>query len=199
MRNWLGLIVAIAALALAAQPASAVTKPKPGSACTMSGMAVTTGGKTYVCSSTSMTWGSGLPASSSSLRVQGAWIKAANEGMTGSFGTLVNPTGKPINVIAVQAKVSPWGQLHEVAMRDGSMVMQQKAGGFIVPANGTLELKPGGSHLMLMELRNPVKAGDMVSIVLTAADGSRLSYQAMGKVFSGGNEEYDGSTGHGGM
>ena len=42
-----------------------------------------------------------------------------------------------------------------------------RPGGFPVPANGTVELKPGGFHIMLMNLTEPLEAGDSVELELT--------------------------------
>lgn len=185
--------VALAATAMLAQPALAQEIPKTGATCKMSGMAVTMHGSTWVCqaSGTNLKWSKALPVSKSQLTAKDTWVKVADSSMTAAFGSLVNPTSKPINVIAVQSKIAPVVQMHEVVMKDGGMVMQQKPGGFVVPAKGSLELKPGGNHFMFMDLTKPVKAGDMVSITLTMSDGSQMTFKALGKVFAGGNEEYD--------
>jgi periplasmic copper chaperone A len=81
-------------------------------------------------------------------------------------------------------------QLHEVVDKDGSMVMQQKNGGFVIPAGGMLTLKPGGSHVMFMDLTKPIKAGDMVPVTLITSDGGLFKTKVLGKVYNGGNETY---------
>jgi copper(I)-binding protein len=75
-------------------------------------------------------------------------------------------------------------------MADGKMQMRPKAGGFTVPARGTHELKPGGDHIMFLELTGPVRPGADVAITLTLSDGSTVAFTAVGKEFAGGNESY---------
>jgi periplasmic copper chaperone A len=83
--------------------------------------------------------------------------------------------------------------LHEtVENASGSMVMQEKKGGFTIPAKGSLELAPGGNHLMLMDLTGPIKAGDDVTFTLTMKDGSTYEFTAPAKDYTGANENYEG-------
>ena len=77
--------------------------------------------------------------------------------MSAAFGMLKNPTDKPIRIIGATSSYATAVQLHEVVAKDGAMVMQQKAGGFVLPANGMLELKPGGNHLMFVGITKPIK------------------------------------------
>jgi copper(I)-binding protein len=79
------------------------------------------------------------------------------------------------------------------------MTMRPKEGGFAVPARGTRELIPGGDHLMLMDLKEPLQPGDDVSLTVVFEDGSTLPVTAQIRDFPGANEEYTpGGTGSGG-
>jgi copper(I)-binding protein len=193
--------IGVASLAVAsalafAGPVSAHDSPKAGSPCGMSGMAKTVHSKTYVCQSKDgkTTWSRGLPVSKARLTAKDTWAKAANSGMTAVFGVISNPTNQPIRVIAATTSFAPT-QLHEVVKSDGQMVMKETARGFVVPARGQLELKPGGDHIMLMKLSKPIKAGTQVPVTLITSTGGTASFRAMGKPFAGGNEQYD--PGHG--
>jgi hypothetical protein len=139
--------------------------------------------------------GQETPATSTpALSVNDPWVKAADSGMTAAFGTLVNNTDAEIVVVSAASPVSPV-ELHEVVMVDGVMTMQAKEGGFVIPANGSLSLEPGGDHLMLVDLASPVRPGDVVEFTLTLSDGSTVTFTAMARPFAGGNETYD--PGHG--
>lgn len=124
------------------------------------------------------------------VTVRDMWIKAADSGMSAAFGTLVNDTGADVTVVAATSTVSPMMELHEVADVDGEMVMRPKDGGFVVPAGGSHELRPGGDHLMLMDVTTPVQPGDEVRVTLTLDGGGTLVFTAVGKDFAGGNESY---------
>lgn len=129
------------------------------------------------------------------LTIKDPWVKAGKAGaMTAAFGTLVNGTGADITVTGVESPASPM-ELHEMAMKDGKMVMQQKDGGFVVKAGGTHELAPGGDHLMLMNPAQEIKAGDELTFTLKLADSSTVSFTAIAKPFAGAEESY--APGHG--
>lgn len=197
------LSAALATTALGvAQPAAAtqqkVWTPKAGKACGMSGTARLIQGKAYVCVSRTeggkATWGVGMPVFKSALTIADGWAKAADSGMSAAFGMLKNPTDKPIHVVAAVSPDSTVLQLHEVVMKDGSMTMQQKIGGFVIPPKGMLELKPGGNHVMFMSLTKPITAGAMVPITFITSDGGMFTTKVLGKVFMGANESYNGGS-----
>jgi copper(I)-binding protein len=123
------------------------------------------------------------------LGVQDPWVKASDKGMTAAFGTLVNDSDTDVTVTGAATDVSPM-ELHEMAMKDGKMVMQPKQGGIVVKAHGSTVLQPGGEHLMLMDLKRPVKAGDELSFTLTFADGRTQTFTAVAKPFTGAQETY---------
>lgn len=193
-----GAALAITALAagVSAAPAQARETPKLGSTCAVSGMTEIASGKAYVCVSRTEgakpRWGRGLPVSRAAITLADGWAKAADSGMSAAFGMVTNPTAKPIRIVGAFSSYAKAVQLHEVVAQEGSMVMQQKAGGFVIPASGTLELKPGGNHLMLMGITKPVKAGAMIPITLITADGGLMRTKVLAKVFMGANETYDG-------
>lgn len=124
------------------------------------------------------------------LTIDDAWVKTADKGMSAAFGTLVNHTGADITIVSGTTPVSPMVELHEVVGSDGEMKMQPVKGGFTVPANGKLELKSGGFHIMLMDVKTPIKPGDQVAFTLTLKDGTKIDFTALGKAFKGGNENY---------
>jgi len=128
-------------------------------------------------------------AAATAISITDPWVKAADKGMTAAFGTLVNNTDKPLTIVSVTSDVSTM-ELHEMIMKDGKMIMQPKEGGFTIPAKGEHELSPGGDHIMFMDVKSPVKAGDEVTITLELSDGSTLPFTAVGKPFSGAEESY---------
>ncbi|MEU8181279.1 copper chaperone PCu(A)C [Micromonospora sp. NPDC049047] len=128
------------------------------------------------------------------LGIRDPWVKAADKGMTAAFGTLVNDGDSDVTVTGAATSVSPM-ELHEMAMKDGKMVMQAKQGGVVIKAKSTHALEPGGDHLMLMDLTRPVQAGDELTFTLTFADGRTQQFRAVAKPFTGAQESY--APGHG--
>ncbi|ROO85987.1 hypothetical protein EDD29_3544 [Actinocorallia herbida] len=131
-------------------------------------------------------------APAAALTVTDPWVKIVDKGMTAAFGTLKNTTGADVTVASAATPASAVVELHEVVGDGGEMQMQPKEGGFVVPAGGSLELEPGGLHLMLMDVQEPLKAGAEVAFTLTLSDGSKIEFTALAKEFKGGNENYTG-------
>jgi copper(I)-binding protein len=129
------------------------------------------------------------------LTITDPWVKAADSGMTAAFGTLTNDGDTDVRIVSASTPVASSVELHEMATNDaGQMVMRPKEGGFDIPAGGTHQLAPGGDHLMLMNVTTAVKPGDLVTVTLTAEDGSTVDFTAPARSFSGGNEAYAGNS-----
>lgn len=124
------------------------------------------------------------------LTVKDPWIKAADNKMTGVFGTLVNNTDAEVTVVSGVSTASKMVELHETADVDGKPMMRPKEGGFVIPAKGSHMLKPGADHVMLMGLTKAVKPGDEVTVTLTLKDGRTVEFTAVAKAFAGGKENY---------
>jgi len=113
--------------------------------------------------------------------------------MTAMFGTLRNTSGSQLTVTGGSCAAAGMVQLHEtVKNADGTMQMQQKKGGFVIPAGGSFVLQPGGNHVMLMDLTQPLKNGDTVAVTLETSAGP-VSFTVPIRTFTGGNETYQAS------
>jgi hypothetical protein len=75
--------------------------------------------------------------------------------------------GMADKLVKAETTVAESTELHTVEMKDGVMQMRPVEGGIDVPADGTVELKPGGLHIMLIGLKQELKPGDKVNVKLT--------------------------------
>jgi copper(I)-binding protein len=129
-------------------------------------------------------------ATGCALTVVDPWVKATDEMMTGAFGTIQNTGAAEAVVTGASSPAAGMMEIHEVVDKDGTMVMQPKAGGLVIPAGGSAMLAPGQDHLMLMQLPAPIEAGAEVAITLACADGGTVAFTAVAKPFEGGAETY---------
>lgn len=138
-------------------------------------------------------------AQADTVSVQDPWVKAATaDEMTAAFGTLSSSSDEDVTVVSATADATETVELHEMTTdEDGQMVMQRKEGGFVVPAGGTLELSPGGNHLMFLDLPADIEPGQDVRVTLTFSDDSQMSFTAPARSFSGAEEDYDAESGSG--
>lgn len=133
------------------------------------------------------------------IKVEDAWIKAADEGMTGMFAKLSihGAEATSVTLESASTRVAEKCELHEVVTVDGSSVMREKKGGFTVEAGKDFMLEPGGYHIMLMGLKGPLVAGDNVAVHLVFKGYDPVSVNAVVKDFTGAQEDY-GDLEHGG-
>jgi copper(I)-binding protein len=121
--------------------------------------------------------GIAMPAAAlAQVRVENAWVRATvpSQKATGAFMKLTAAANA--SLVGVASPAAPLVELHESSMQGG--VMQMRAVPRIVlPANKSVELKPGGYHVMLMGVTTPLNAGGTVPLTLTFEDaaGKRTS------------------------
>ena len=72
------------------------------------------------------------------------------------------------------------------------MRMRQLKDGLEVPAGGEVTLKPGSFHVMLMDLKQPLQAGDKVPLTLTFAGAAAMTFGAAFDVGGAGEENFVG-------
>lgn len=103
------------------------------------------------------------------IHLSGHWTRAMLPGQKvgGGFVTITNKGTGQDRLVSVSTPVAGRAEIHEMSMVDDVMKMQPLADGLPVPAGETVELKPGGYHLMFMAVEQPFKEGGMVPVVLT--------------------------------
>lgn len=111
------------------------------------------------------------------LRVRDAWVRTPNPAVdvAAAFITLENHTSVPVALVAVSSRQAKIVEMHETKTIDGMMSMQ-KVERISVPAGATTTLAPGGSHLMLIELAQPLLPP--VELTLRFDDGTVLTTNA---------------------
>lgn len=89
------------------------------------------------------------------------------EGGNGAaYLVVLNGLDTPVRLASVTGEAASAIELHETINDSGVMKMEPHPEGFEVPAGGTLELKPGGKHVMLLGLVKPLAAGDVITLTL---------------------------------
>ncbi len=110
--------------------------------------------------------------------VSDAWVRGmvAPQRATGAFMKLTSPQGAKL--VAVSSPVARVAEVHEMVMQ-GDVMAMRAIEALELPAGKTVEMKPGGHHLMLMGIEQPLKAGETVPLTLTieGRDGKRETLQ----------------------
>lgn len=124
------------------------------------------------------------------------WAKATDTEMSGVFGSIRNPGDTELRLNGVDSDLDGSTELHEMVPGGSGMMMQEREEGFVIPAGGELVLEPGGNHIMLMDLGEPITTGQQITLTLEFA-GTEQDVTVSARDFQGGEEEYVGG-GHGG-
>jgi copper(I)-binding protein len=113
-------------------------------------------------------------ASVGSIKVENAYTRATAPGqqVAGGFLKIENKGGAD-QLISASSPAAGEVQLHEMAM-DGNVMKMRQVKDIPVPANGSVELKPGGLHLMFMNIKAPLAAGETVPVKLKFAKAGEV-------------------------
>jgi hypothetical protein len=124
-------------------------------------------------------------AAQAQTTVKDPWVRAtvAGQKASGMFGQLSSATGG--RLVAASSPVAGIVEIHEMSM-DGTTMKMRAIPALDLPAGKAVALKPGGYHVMLMDLKQPLKAGETVplTLVVEGAGGQRESVEVKAVVRS---------------
>ena len=102
------------------------------------------------------------------ITITGAVSRATPAGAPTAIGfmTIANAANMPDRLVSATSPAVDHVEIHEMAVTNGIMTMRQLPGGLAVPAHGSVALKPGSTHLMLIRPKAPFRAGDIVPVTL---------------------------------
>ncbi len=109
-------------------------------------------------------------AASAQVDVKNAWARATVKGQTatGAFMTITAKDGAKL--VGGSSPAAGVTQVHEMKMEGGVMKMAEVKGGLDLPAGKAVELKPGGYHIMLMDLKDTLAKDSTVPLTLVFKD-----------------------------
>jgi hypothetical protein len=104
-----------------------------------------------------------------SLVIESPWARATPGGakVAGGYMRVTNTGSEPDRLVAVSSDIAARGEVHEMSMQDGIAKMRALENGLEIKPGQTVELKPGGFHLMFVDLRHGLKEGETLRGTLT--------------------------------
>jgi len=116
-------------------------------------------------------------AQNASIQVEKPSARATPGGATTGavYMTLDNKSNAEDRLTGASSDVAGTLQIHEMKVVNGTMQMREVAGGLAIPAGGSVVLKPGGYHVMLIGLKKPLKAGDSFPLTLQFQKAGNVS------------------------
>jgi hypothetical protein len=123
-------------------------------------------------------------AAQAQTAVKDPWVRGtvAQQKATGLFAQITSTAGGKL--VSASSPVAGIVEIHEMAMEGNVMKMRALPNGLDLPAGKAVDLKPGGYHVMLMDLKKELKAGDTVSVtlVIEGADKKRETVEIQAPV-----------------
>ena len=111
------------------------------------------------------------------LRLVNPWTRAAGQGMQGGGFLVIRNTGAtPDKLISATSPAAGRMELH-THIRDGDVMRMRPVADIPVPANGEVTLQPGGLHLMLIGLTQPMNAGQTIPVTLRFERAGEVTIQ----------------------
>ena len=122
--------------------------------------------------------GSGGGMAMTTIAVKDAFARATTNDVAGVFMTITN-SGAADRLIAakIDSAIAGVVEVHETVTQ-GSTSKMQKVEGIDIPANGTAELKPGGYHVMLLNVKREIKAGETLELTLVFQKAGEIKVKA---------------------
>jgi len=111
------------------------------------------------------------------LTISQAWARATPGGakIGGGYLTIENKGSAPDSLVGASSDVAGKVEVHEMTMVNGVMKMRPVEKGLAIEPGKTVKLAPGGYHLMMMELKSPLKQGEKVPVTLEFEKAGKVS------------------------
>ncbi len=125
-----------------------------------------------------LSFGSPVVAQPAPVAVTEAWARASTpSAQTGAIYVTVT-AAEPDRLTAVSTPFATQAEVHENRMNNGVMEMRAVPGGLAVTPGAPIHMTPGGYHIMLMGLKQPLKQGGQVPLTLTFEHAGAVTLQA---------------------
>jgi copper(I)-binding protein len=122
-------------------------------------------------------------AASAQITIKEPWVRGtvAQQKASGAFMQITSANGGKL--VSASSPVAGLVEVHEMAM-DGNVMKMRAVPALDLPAGKTVELKPGGYHVMLMDLKQQLKPGEAVplTLVVEGRDGKRETIEVKAPV-----------------
>lgn len=97
--------------------------------------------------------------------VKAAWVRPTVAGQTGTGAFMQLMSRDGARLLGASSDVAGVVEIHEMAM-EGNVMRMRPIRTLDLPPGGTVELKPGGHHMMLMDLKRPLAVGEKIKVEL---------------------------------
>jgi copper(I)-binding protein len=109
--------------------------------------------------------------------IEQPWSRATPVKVGGAYMTLRNNGAVPDKLVKVTSPIAEKAEIHETKV-EGGMAMMRPVGAIELKRRSSVQLKPGGLHVMLMGLQRPLKEGERIKLTLTFERAGTIEIEA---------------------
>lgn len=128
------------------------------------------------------------------ILVSDVWARASKVRNSAAYMAITNEGEEAVRLVAVSTPIAKRAELHTTRIADGVMKMRPLEA-IDIPPGETVRLEPGGRHVMLLGLRQPLGPGERIGLTLRFADGREIAVTAEVRRASGMRMKMKGSGG----
>lgn len=112
-----------------------------------------------------------------SLVIHQGWVRAPQKGqkITAAYFTICNQTGDQDRLLSITTAKAAAAELHETKTLEEDRVSMQRVDDLTIPPKAGIALKPGGYHIMLIDLESDVASSDTLTLNLTFENAGPIS------------------------
>ena len=126
------------------------------------------------------------------IKIDNAWARATAPGARIAAGYMVihNGSAVPDRLTGVSSPSAEKAEMH-VTIKEGDVFRMREVKGYEIPAHGSFELKPAGAHLMLVNIKAPLREGDTVPLTLRFERAGEVKTELhVGRLTGGAPEQH---------
>jgi copper(I)-binding protein len=136
--------------------------------------------------------------SAAPIAVDGGWLRAvaAEGGNTAAYFVVCNNTDAPISIVGAASDLARAIEIHRTIRDENDVVRMAPAGDVTVEPGASVAFEPGGLHVMMMGVAEPLAEGAERSVALRLADGSVIEIALQVKSLASAETDADEHSGH---
>ena len=126
-------------------------------------------------------WFIPFTSTASDLSITDAWVRATigQTTVTAGYVTIENTGAESDRLIEIRTDVAAKTEMHRTTTDEGSVIRMRQIDALDIRSGEALSFKPGGDHLMLLGIANPLTAGDEISLTLTFENAGDVTVGAL--------------------
>lgn len=133
-----------------------------------------------------------LPAWAANISVTDAWARATVPGQPVSGAYMQLQSDADARLVGASSPLVPRVEVHEMRM-EGDVMRMREVKAIELPKGKTVALEPGGFHIMLMNLKKPIAAGEVIPLTLVVESGGKqqtVEVKATARAMGGGMQHH---------